>query len=448
MADFDGTSAANKKRAGAGGRSWGLGDDDSSNDNSSNEDESGSTVRRSKLRDDAAMAASEWGERYASTKVSRRELKAGSTDKGEGNDDDEDISSEDVEEADDSENIENEEVKDEEDDEESEEDLSDQESEDSNESDEDASTGPKQASVFAGVGADNVDAQLAALAAEDRGAATTGGKTAQVGGGSTSGQGEGMATTDQRQRAQNAKALLALYDSVFEFRIAQQAAVHATNELPAPSQIASMLAPPTVEKGGNSDMAAAAGTPSSKKRKGSKVAENGVIAGTATKASDAQVDSGAAAQGQEVAMREASQQLQSTLQHLCALREDLRAARQKRGGGGSIGGGPRSEAPVDCAPKSSKRRCFDENGDEEKGRESEEGGEDDNETGDGAATKDCLLSGYSEDVDDENAEDRVKARALALESTWDGVAAGFERSKPFWEATLDQWQRRAQVCYT
>ena len=445
MADFDGTSATNKKRMSAGGKKWGLGDENSSNDSGSDEDKSGGVVHRSKLRDDAAMAASEWGERYASTKVSRKQLKAGNAadDDEDDDDDDEDISSEDAEEED---GIDEDE--DGEDDDESEEDLSDPESEGSNESGEDASIGPEQASVFAGVGADNVDAQLAALAAEDRAGSTTGSKsTAQGGVGSskTSGQSEGIASTDQRQRAKNAKALLALYDSVFEFRIAQQAAVHATNQLPAPTELASMLAPPKVEQGGDSAKATAAGTPGSKKRNGSKTAGSevsGVIA-TTSKASGSYADAGAAGQGQQVAMRKASQQLQSTLQHLCALREDLRAGRQKRNNG-SLGGGLRSEAPVDCAPKNSKRRRFDENGDEQKGSESEEEDEDD-EKGNGAATKDCLLSGYSDEINDGNTETRTRARAIALESTWDGVAAGFERSKPFWEATLEQWQRRAQV---
>ena len=262
MADFDGTSATNKKRMSAGGKKWGLGDENSSNDSGSDEDKSGGVVHRSKLRDDAAMAASEWGERYASTKVSRKQLKAGNAaddDEDDDDDDDEDISSEDAEEED---GIDEDE--DGEDDDESEEDLSDPESEGSNESGEDASIGPEQASVFAGVGADNVDAQLAALAAEDRAGSTTGSKsTAQGGVGSskTSGQSEGIASTDQRQRAKNAKALLALYDSVFEFRIAQQAAVHATNQLPAPTELASMLAPPKVEQGGDSAKATAAGTP-------------------------------------------------------------------------------------------------------------------------------------------------------------------------------------------
>jgi hypothetical protein len=133
------------------------------------------------------------------------------------------------------------------------------------------------------------------------------------------------------------------------------------------------------------------------------------------------------------ALGAASRQLQDTLRHLCALREDLRAARS------SQSGGARSEAPVDIAPFRSKRRRFDEDGDEEKDDEDEKDEEEDAEE----EADDSLLGGCG---GGEPASLQASSnRALALAATWRGVAAGFERSKPFWEATLEQWQRRAQV---
>jgi hypothetical protein len=384
MGDFDGTSAASSsnKRAAAGSSAWGLGggsnDDDASDDDDDNRDGKRKTAgvggggALSKLRGDASMAASEWGERYASKKVSRQQLKAVRTNEDEENEKKEEDDEKDEEQSDEEEEFDKEEEGDEEEEDESEDDLSDLESEGSNEEGVDASSsGAVQASVFAGVGGeDSVDAQLAALAAEERDARP---------GGRSAGGGGGLASSDQRLRASRAKALLALYDGVFEFRIAQQAALHATNQLPTPQALAVAL-------------------PSA-----------------------------------PAALGAASRQLQGTLRHLCALREDLRAARS------SQGGSARSAAPVDIAPYRSKRRRFDEDGDEEKDDEDEE---DEGEDAEEEADDNLLGGGGGGELAPVQAS---SDRALALVATWRGVAAGFDRSKPYWEATLEQWQRRAQV---
>lgn len=169
-------------------------------------DENDDDVAPSRLRRDRAMDSSEWGQRYASQKVSRNRLVEEEED---GLDDDDDDDEYDVDDGD-----EDDEVDDGDDDDD---DDADEDGEDSNREVDEAMGGTDdedgesdvvddsddgETSAFVGVG---VDAALEALRREDRTDRAAPGPT-----------------EDQRERAARARALIAAYDSVLEVSLARR----------------------------------------------------------------------------------------------------------------------------------------------------------------------------------------------------------------------------------
>ena len=373
LGDWDGTAAANrssKKQMRSEVRyvnSLGE-DDDESDDSEAGGGGGGKGYAPSRLRADAAMDASEWGDRYSAKKVSRKQLAASDDEEDvEDEDDDEDdsssVSSEDLEEGDLSD--------DDDDDDDSSSNKNSGDDEDGDEDDEYGAAG--QESVFAGVGRrDDVDAQLVALRREG-----------SNGGGSSTPRALAAAAAVEdtvQARGAAARALVAAYDGLLEVRILQQQAVGLANKLPAGTVGASAL--------------------------------------------------GAARGG-------ASAKLQRTLQLLCSWREDLRLGRAAReaaaaAGAGAAGAEGKQQAAARAAAALRSGHPVD-NGKRGGGGDGDADGD-----GDEEGTGDVLLGDPADLADASQppvAGMLTRGRKRRLEEAWAGVAAGFDRAKPFWEET-------------